>query len=323
MPDGMFRGKLEDAAERLGQYIRDSFAQIRENYPSLDLYAVDVCRDVLPQDLTAADPDAWAKLSEADRNTLILTAFQTARQYAPEGCKLFLCESGGLEADRTDAIYRLANALMRAGDYIDGVSLSVTVTPDCMDDMDLRANDMLEKLSSLGLDIQFTDVQLSGKTEESLLADLLAALFGQMVTFSETVTSVTLYEPSLRENSSKEPENCLFDAENQPRETVRELLGRINWYVHPPEYLKDIALLYAEQDSFAEEDLLPGDADCSGIVDCYDAVLILRFAAEYTNAVITNQGIRNGDVNADGRTDAADARIILQWISDPLYWAEL
>ena len=58
-----------------------------------------------------------------------------------------------------------------------------------------------------------------------------------------------------------------------------------------------------------------GDADCSGITDVTDVVLIARYAAEDGEAVISAQGKLNGDVNGDHRLDGSDCADILRRVA--------
>ncbi|MBR3446415.1 MAG: glycoside hydrolase [Oscillospiraceae bacterium] len=63
---------------------------------------------------------------------------------------------------------------------------------------------------------------------------------------------------------------------------------------------------------------LLGDADCSGVVDVSDAVLIARFAAEDKNAVITDQGLRNADCDSTPGVDGSDLTRVLRYIAKQL-----
>lgn len=60
---------------------------------------------------------------------------------------------------------------------------------------------------------------------------------------------------------------------------------------------------------------IPGDMTGDGMVDVSDAVLAARFYAEDAAAVVTDQGRRNGDVNADGNIDGSDIQEILELIA--------
>lgn len=61
--------------------------------------------------------------------------------------------------------------------------------------------------------------------------------------------------------------------------------------------------------------IVRGDVDCSGSVDVGDAVLLARLLAEDRDAEVTNDGLRNADVNGTGRPDSGDVQLILQYIA--------
>lgn len=58
-----------------------------------------------------------------------------------------------------------------------------------------------------------------------------------------------------------------------------------------------------------------GDATMDGKVDVSDAVLVARFATADNNAVITDTGKLNADVNLDGSTNGEDVTQILEFIA--------
>ncbi|GEM_PF-5956204 len=60
---------------------------------------------------------------------------------------------------------------------------------------------------------------------------------------------------------------------------------------------------------------VPGDVDCSGEMDVSDAVLLARFLAEDSEAIIQPQGLRNADVNNSGQPDPEDTVLILKAIA--------
>lgn len=61
--------------------------------------------------------------------------------------------------------------------------------------------------------------------------------------------------------------------------------------------------------------LLRGDVNCSGAVDVSDAVLLARFVAEDTEAVITAAGKQNADCDGDGAMTSNDTIRILRIIA--------
>lgn len=61
--------------------------------------------------------------------------------------------------------------------------------------------------------------------------------------------------------------------------------------------------------------LLYGDTNCDGQVDVSDAVLLARFTAEDSSAIITAEGKTLADVNRDGSLTADDTLQILEYIA--------
>ena len=58
-----------------------------------------------------------------------------------------------------------------------------------------------------------------------------------------------------------------------------------------------------------------GDANADGSVDVADAVLVARFAAEDREAVITDRGRLNADISGDGNVTTDDTELILKKIA--------
>ena len=83
--------------------------------------------------------------------------------------------------------------------------------------------------------------------------------------------------------------------------------------------LRGIQTLTAEQTEQTQqpetEKLLPGDADCSGVIDVSDAVMLARYVAEDSDVRITETGKRNADCNKNGNPDSEDVILILQYIA--------
>ncbi len=63
------------------------------------------------------------------------------------------------------------------------------------------------------------------------------------------------------------------------------------------------------------EKLLPGDVDCSGTVDVTDVVLLSRYLAEDGEAVISNTGKQNAEVDGTAGLSNDDSTLILKFIA--------
>lgn len=61
-----------------------------------------------------------------------------------------------------------------------------------------------------------------------------------------------------------------------------------------------------------DEETLPGDINNNGTLEINDAVLLARFITEYQSAEISDIGLQNADVCADGLLNSLDVLQILQ-----------
>ena len=64
-----------------------------------------------------------------------------------------------------------------------------------------------------------------------------------------------------------------------------------------------------------EEKPITGDANIDGAVDISDAVLTSRFINADKNAVVTDSGLQNADVDGDGAVGTEDVTVMLQYIA--------
>lgn len=65
-------------------------------------------------------------------------------------------------------------------------------------------------------------------------------------------------------------------------------------------------------------DVVRGDADCSGLLDVSDAVLTARYLVEDADAVMTDQGQKNADMNENGHPDSDDVLLMLKTITNQI-----
>lgn len=75
-----------------------------------------------------------------------------------------------------------------------------------------------------------------------------------------------------------------------------------------------LALTQGDKQSVEPENVR-GDVDCDGFVKVGDVILLNRFLAEDSEAVISEQGMRNADLNDDGIANGNDATLILKMMA--------
>lgn len=148
--------------KRMESYIKQVFEKLTElGYMDI-IYAYDVVNEAIMEDGSLRDCD-WKRIIGDD---YIWYAFYYADKYAPESCKLYYNDYN--EQFKTQHVVKLAQSLVTEdGRYlIDGIGCQGHLyTKDSIDDY-MRT---LEAFSSLGLDVQITELDVSLGTWTNIL----------------------------------------------------------------------------------------------------------------------------------------------------------
>ena len=122
----------------------------------------------------------------------------------------------------------------------------------------------------------------------------------------DTLKTVTILNPEMRIDG----EDGTFTNGDEP--SFRSFSGVIRGYQG------STAETYAKQYSRKFEAIpqaagagTAGDVNCDSRTDVSDAVLLARFLTADTEAVVTDAGVQNADVNRDGRQNADDLTLLL------------
>ena len=309
-PNGMFQGTPEESDQRIENFIKETFSQLKTNYPDLKLYAYDVVNEPFKNEGgglrvrngTGSDLSQWTNIYGEDNDSFIIHAFKSARKYAPADCKLFLNEYNEYMPEKRDDIYDLAKRIMAEGDYIDGIGMQSHLDASYPDKQ--LYEDAIKKFESLGLDIQITELDLtdSKRAGEEAQLQLWRDVSKVLMNHADGITSVTMWNPVAGWITDVKYAT-LFDKNMQPNDAYNEFMYP-GWDVPKPVTTAD-----------APNEGLRGDANCDDCVDISDAVLILRCVVEDREAVITDQGKTNADADRDGKLSSDDAKLILQYIA--------
>lgn len=183
-PDWFFKENYTDDGDwvtpevmnqRLENYIKNLMATIEEQYPTLEFYAWDVVNEAFAENGEMREAgsnnlksgqSAW--MSVYGDSSFMNKAFEYARKYAPEGCKLFYNDYNEYAADKRDAIYEKCKELAAEGN-IDGIGMQSHIS---MTNPSLALyEEAIRKYDELGLEIHITelDIDQKTKTEESML----------------------------------------------------------------------------------------------------------------------------------------------------------
>ena len=151
---------------RMESYIKNMFSAIATQYPSLNLYAYDVCNECISDNggpRTAGSNNevsgnsAWVKVY--GDNSFIKKAFTYARKYAPDGCKLFYNDYNEYMGQKYTDICALLNELKSAG-LIDGMGMQSHLGSS-YPSLDLYRT-ALEKFASIVGCVHITELDIEG-----------------------------------------------------------------------------------------------------------------------------------------------------------------
>lgn len=335
-PAKMFAGTPEESDARIESMIRQTFEQLRTNYPELKVYAYDVCNEVFKNDgggLRIGSNDAsfqnrsgWASVYGDNNPSFIINAFKWAREYAPAECKLYLSDYNEYMSDKCTDICDLAKKIMAEGDYIDGIGMQSHLDTKYPDK--LLYESAVKKFAALGLDIQITELEIiNSHSDPDVQRVMWSDIFRIAMNYADQISSVTMFAPidANWRDYSRVHQNSLFRSNMEPVPAYYDILDLTDEIAPPVMADVPIAkpakpagyqpLTVRKTADSAPAGTLRGDVDGSGTVDVSDVVLLMRFAVEDHEAKLTDQGIANGDVDGNGKTDSNDGTMILKYIA--------
>ena len=244
--------------QRLESYIHNMFAAFQERYPSLNLYAYDICNECVSDDGNrtknfggAREPgdskiegqggkSAWVQVY--GDNSFVEKAFTYARKYAPDGCSLFYNDYNEYWDHKRDCIYNMCKSLYQKG-VLDGVGMQSHVNAD---DGGFSSTDAytfaMKKYLSIGCQVQITELDMSrenGTFTSAQQAAKYKKIFQAAVDWNTNpegtgrVTLVQIWGPN-DANTWIKTENAplLYDTNNQPKEAynaVTSIIPKDQW----------------------------------------------------------------------------------------------
>ncbi|MCR4862606.1 MAG: endo-1,4-beta-xylanase [Ruminococcus sp.] len=252
--------------QRMESYIKNMFDAFKNQYPSLDLYAYDVCNEVI-YDGTAGNgglrptngtngqngSSAWVRVY--GNNSFVEKAFTYARKYAPSTCKLYYNDYNEFAYDKQNCIINTILKPLKEKKLIDGMGMQSHLNcaaSGAWGDTNSYLSAM-DKYLNLGIDVQVTELDLStegGKYSDSQQSAKYAAIFKHAMDWNKShpngpnVTLVQVWGPNdnnswvaTDKNSGKPNSPLLYTGNNQPKSAytaITNLVADSDWGIGKP-----------------------------------------------------------------------------------------
>lgn len=193
-PDWFFKENYSDTGawvseevmlKRLENYIKNLMNKLATEYPDVEFYAWDVVNEAVSDAGGIREPgsnnevsgqSAWVQVF--GDQSYIPYAFEYARKYAPEGCKLFYNDYNEYVPEKRDTIYEICADLADKG-LIDGVGMQSHIKMG-YPSIDLY-EEAIRKYASLGVEVQITELDIDQKSntaeDQLALAERYRAVF--------------------------------------------------------------------------------------------------------------------------------------------------
>ncbi len=278
--------------QRMENYIKNLMELLAEEYPTVEFYAWDVVNEAWLDDGSPrtgggqsenANYSAWVKVF--GDNSFIPYAFEYARKYAPEGCKLYYNDFNEYMPGKTTAMVNMANELAADG-LIDGIGMQSHL------DVGFPTVSAYEKalsaFAATGLDIQVTELDITTsdtseagfETQAQVYSDIMDCL----VKYSDSISAVVFWGTTDDMSWRKEKYPLLFNED----------------YTAKP-------CFYSIVDGFEVENPVLGDVNMNGSVTIVDMITVQKHLL--TKSSMTQAQCKLADFNSDNVIDIFDLAI--------------
>lgn len=333
-PDWFFKENFSDNGDwvskevmiqRMENYIKNVMEALAEQYPTVDFYAWDVVNEAWTdggQPRTAGSNNvtngnsAWVQVF--GDNSFIEYAFKFARQYAPEGCKLYYNDYNEYIDGKTNAICEMATDLKAKG-LIDGIGMQSHLATNFPSAAQYKK--ALAKFAALGLDIQVTELDITtSDTSEAGLetqAQIYSDIMDALVEYSDSISAVIFWGVTDDQSWRASQLPLLFDKDFKAKPAYYSIVDGLEPVTTAPQdtTTTTTTTTTTAATTAPSGDFLAGDVDCNGVVEINDVVLLARYAAQDDTVKITVQGVANGDYNQDGSVDSTDITAVCRQLA--------
>ena len=183
--------------QRLESFIKNTFEGLKKNYPNLKIDSYEICKELFVNDgggyrmpdINNSVANFWYKIYGSDE--FVFNAYRYAREYAPEGTKLLLCDYNEYMPTKTDDIYELALKL-KEENLIDSIGMEacLDISYPSVDAFETA----LKKFISTGLDIQLTEFGVSSHSRSPLVYESYKTFLDICLKYKDNISAVLLHD---------------------------------------------------------------------------------------------------------------------------------
>lgn len=323
----------ETMLKRMENYIKAVFEALEAEYADVNFYAWDVVNEAWTdqgtprqggeQGQNGSENSAWVKVF--GDNSFIEHAFRFARKYAPAECKLFYNDYNEYMTGKMDAIIKMAEEL-KAEDLIDGIGmqshLDARQGSDAFPSVSMYEA-AVKAYTQTGLDVQVTELDVtinqgndSGfKAQAQYYSDIMDVL----VKYSDGISSVVFWGTTDDKSWRSDRFPLLFNGDYTAKECFYSIVDDVPKSPNATSTTTTSTTTTTTTTTTSTIDppagVGEGDTNCDNEVDISDVIMLSRYVAEDKEIRISDAGLRNSDLNNDGKYTAADTAIILKKIA--------
>lgn len=298
--------------QRMENYIKNLMELLATEYPDVDFYAWDVVNEIWLDDGNPRQPgeqgsngsnnSAWVKIF--GDNSFVDYAFEYARKYAPEGCKLYYNDFNEYMPQKTQAIVEMATRLKEKG-LIDGIGMQSHL------DVSFPGVSAYEKalkaFSETGLDIQITelDVTTSDTSETGLenQAKYYSDIMDLAVKYSDNISAVIIWGTTDDQSWRAAKLPVLFNEDYTAKPCYYSIIDGLDI----PDVTTTEDVTTSESETTTDTTVvtsIKGDLNDDGNINGFDMLLLKKYILGlYTDKDIN---IDNADINKDSNVDLLD-----------------
>ena len=301
-PEGEWVSK-EKMLIRMENYIKNVFAAVKKEYPDVEFYAWDVVNECLLDGGSARQPGSqeegsskspWVKVF--GDNSFIKPAFEFAKKYAPEGCKLYYNDFNEYMPGKREAIVALTEEINADGHFIDGIGMQSHLGTDVFPTANVYEK-ALSMFAATGLDIQITEldqmISSTDKFEEQ--AKYYSDIMDVIMKYQDSVSAVVFWGTT---------DDMSWRASKYP------LLFNEDYTAKPCFY----SIVDGFEDTAEPVASVQGDVNADGEFNISDVVLLQKWLLAVPDTKLNNW--KAADLCKDDRLDVFDLVLMKRELID-------